>query len=106
MEGDSRSMIKDIFKAQIIKSCIASSLMVARLIELDNEFYAQICRAFNRFKDCDWGELCQEDVDDNNQYLCEPSHSTLGIYTTKYGPVWIKTEAERMVTLIFFPSEY
>lgn len=100
------SMIKDVFKAQVNKSCKASSLMVSRLIKLDNEFYSQICRAINRFKDCDWGELCQEDIDDNNQYLCEPAHSTLGIYTTKYGDVWIKTEANRMVTLIFFPSEY
>lgn len=53
----------------------------------------------------DWGELCPEDVEANNQSLVEGLR-VLSNYPVAGERVWIITEADRSVTTLLLPEEY
>ena len=55
---------------------------------------------------CDWGELTDEDVKENELSLKE-GFRLLSAYRTANGQkLWIITEADRSATTILLPSEY
>ena len=59
-----------------------------------------------RHMSCDWGELSDEDVKENELSL-EQGFRLLSRYqTTKGERFWIITEADRSATTILLPSEY
>ena len=54
----------------------------------------------------DWGEVCQEDKEMNDEAVTDGSR-ILSAYTLKSGEkLWIITEADRSVTTCLLPSDY
>ena len=59
-----------------------------------------------RHMSCDWGELSDEDVKENELSL-EQGFRLLSRYQTAKGErIWIITEADRSATTILLPMEY
>jgi len=53
----------------------------------------------------DWGDLCPEDIHENEVSL-EHGFRILSAYETPLGKLWIITEADRSATTFLLPSEY
>lgn len=53
----------------------------------------------------DWGDLCAQDKNENN-YSLDKHLRLLSAYETKFGKIWIITEADRSATTILLPEEY
>ena len=59
-----------------------------------------------RHMSCDWGELSEDDVREN-QLSLEQGFRLLSNYQTGKGQqLWIITEADRSATTVLLPSEY
>jgi len=55
---------------------------------------------------CDWGDLSDEDQNENN-YSLENGFRLLSSYRTNAGgKLWIITEADRCATTLLLPEEY
>ena len=66
----------------------------------------EMMRALSRHARGDWGELCPEDVQENERSLSE-GFRLLSAYTSSGGvKFWLITEADRSVTTFLLPSEY
>lgn len=62
--------------------------------------------ALQRHANGDWGEVCKEDWELNDEAL-ELGHRILSVYTSSNGvKFWIITEADRSATTILLPAEY
>jgi hypothetical protein len=68
----------------------------------DPLFSDQVDSALFRYTSKDWGNLCEEDAEMNN----EPEGTIMGVYDTSKGEIWIITEWDKSVTTILFPDEY
>jgi hypothetical protein len=72
-------------------------------LEISGETPIQFLR---RHVSADWGELSEEDVQENELSLREGLR-LLSVYRTAKGQkIWIITEADRSATTILLPSEY
>jgi hypothetical protein len=78
---------------------------VSDTMEKSFEFFNEVTIAFNRYANCDWGDLCEEDKQ-SNEYALKNDLRLLGKYSTSEGPIYIITEWDRSVTTILFPDEY
>lgn len=59
-----------------------------------------------RHLSCDYGEICQEDKEANDEAVKDGSR-ILSAYMLKNGEkIWVITEADRSVTTILLPDEY
>lgn len=67
---------------------------------------ADISTALSRHAMADWGDLCQEDIDENNRALEEGSRLLSAYNSTSKVKFWIITEWDRSVTTVLLPSEY
>jgi hypothetical protein len=65
-----------------------------------------ISSALARHSMADWGELTQEDIDENNRALKEGSRLFSAYCSTSRVKFWIITEWDRSVTTVLLPSEY
>lgn len=54
----------------------------------------------------DWGDLDQEDIDENELSLKEGFRLLSSYKTNNEVKIWIITEADRSVTTIILPEEY
>lgn len=62
--------------------------------------------ALNRHANCDWGDVCQEDWNTNNDAL-ENGGRLLSAYQAPNGTrFWIITEWDRSATTILLPDDY
>lgn len=69
--------------------------------------YAEIQKAFNRYIRCDWGDLCEEDKQMNEQAIISGKERILAKYTSKAGKeFYIITEWDRSVTTALLVEEY
>ena len=59
-----------------------------------------------RHMSCDWGELSEDDVKENEFSLKEGFRLLSAYQTGKGQQLWIITEADRSATTILLPSEY
>ena len=84
---------------------IVATRGIAEEIERSAVFATEIVAAFRRYKQHDWGELCEEDRLQNDEAV-QIGERVLAAYPTTKGTVWIITEWDRSVTTILFPSEY
>jgi hypothetical protein len=66
----------------------------------------EISSALARHAMGDWGELCQEDLDENNRALKEGSRLFSSYRSSSRVKFWIITEWDRSVTTVLLPSEY
>jgi len=54
----------------------------------------------------DWGEVCEEDRQENELAL-QQGFRLLSVYTTQVGEkLWVITEADRRATTVLLPSDY
>lgn len=66
----------------------------------------EIQQALDRHQNGDWGDVCDEDKEVNNQALIHGDR-ILSAYTSSNGTkFWIITEADRSVTTVLLPEEY
>ncbi len=66
----------------------------------------EIAFALARHRNCDWGEVCKEDWELNDEAL-ELGHRILSAYTSSNGvKFWIITEADRSYTTVLLPEEF
>lgn len=66
----------------------------------------EVLVALHRHHSGDWGEVCDEDRQENELSLRE-GFRLLSVYCSANGArFWIITEADRSVTTILLPSEY
>ena len=59
-----------------------------------------------RHMSCDWGELSEDDLRENEFSLKEGFRLLSAYQTGKGQKLWIITEADRSATTILLPSEY
>ena len=71
----------------------------------DKKFKYEIISFFTRYMSQDWGDLCDEDKEENDKSLLN-GNRILACYQSKKGKVYIITEADRSSTTIMFASEY
>lgn len=70
------------------------------------EFSKFILESIARYRNCDWGDLCEEDKKMNDQAVKNGDDRILARYNNEEGDVYIITEWDRAYTTILFPSEY
>ena len=67
----------------------------------------EVFRALARHAQGDWGDLCREDHERNNQALQSGEERLFSSYHTEDGTkFWIITEWDRSVTTVLLPDEY
>jgi len=71
----------------------------------DSAFTSFVLDSLNRHAVCDWGDLCDEDRNENDLSL-ENGLRILSAYVNGETKIWIITEADRSATTILFPLEY
>ena len=64
--------------------------------------------AFERYKNCDWGDMSAEDQALNNKAVEDGKDRIFAAYTDKKSikKIWIITEQDRSATTVLFPFEY
>ena len=78
---------------------------IAEKMEQDKEFAKFVNVSFIRHANGDWGEMCEEDKQANEDALIHEER-LFSSYTKGEWKIWIITEWDRSVTTILFPSEY
>jgi hypothetical protein len=54
----------------------------------------------------DWGDLCAEDLSENNYALSHGYRLFSSYQITEATKIWVITEADRSVTTLLLPEEY
>jgi hypothetical protein len=54
----------------------------------------------------EWGEVCEDDKQANQDALRDGTTRILSAYTFRQARVWVLTEADRSATTILLPEEY
>ena len=73
----------------------------------NSKFARFVMESLRRHVNCDWGDMCQEDNQENNLALREGGLRIFSAYNAEEMPkIWIITEADRSATTILFPDEY
>ena len=73
----------------------------------NGQFSKFVLDSLRRHARGDWGDLCQEDKDENEYALRQGNLRILSAYQSNGQPkIWIITEANHSVTTILFPEEY
>ncbi|OGV59083.1 MAG: hypothetical protein A2283_03725 [Lentisphaerae bacterium RIFOXYA12_FULL_48_11] len=94
--------------ASIIDKSFSLGQLVATpgAIEVLQESSQTPLEFLGRHKKCDWGEVCSEDWQLNDEAV-ENGERLLSAYHTLNGiKIWIITEADRSSTCILLPDEY
>ena len=73
----------------------------------DAAFAAFVDDCLARYRRNDWGDLCKEDAQQNDEALRTGEDRIFASYKGKNGTkVWIITEWDRSATTVLFPDEY
>ena len=75
------------------------------VIESINNETHRVIPLIRRHLNQDWGDVCEEDKQSNNQALINGGR-LLSSYKLGEETIWIITEADRSATTILLPSEY
>lgn len=65
----------------------------------------EVLTALSRHRSGDWGDLCPEDIQANEDALMEGGR-LLSVYGSGHDRFWIITEADRSVTTVLMPDDY
>ena len=82
---------------------------VADHVNKNAAFNDFVWACMNRYRKCDWGDLCKEDAKQNDDAVKSGDDRILASYphpTDENLKIWIITEWDRSATTILFPSEY
>ena len=87
-------------------------VMTRNFMERSNKAHGEdgtaerIAKIIKRHISGDWGELCADDVEANNQALLDGDR-LFSSYEAEFGfKVWIITEGDRSATTILLPADY
>ena len=69
------------------------------------DFAVGVLDAFERYRRCDFGDLCVEDKSENEQAL-KDGERIFAVYNIGDEKLWIITEWDRSVTTLLLPEEY
>lgn len=70
------------------------------------KFANEITNCLKRYITCDWGNMCDEDKEMNDNALRTGAARVLAAYDTSEGRMYIITEQDRSYTTILFADEY
>jgi len=70
------------------------------------KFAREIKICMEKYITCDWGDLCNEDKEMNDNALRNGNDRILAAYDTSEGKVYIITEHDRSATTILLADEY
>ena len=84
---------------------IVATAGIADRMEEDLAFAALVKKCFDRHLSCDWGDLCEEDRQANEDAL-KNGDRLMSAYGKRGDKIWIITEWDRSVTTVLFPDEY
>jgi len=80
---------------------------VADKVAEDSGFSQFVFKSLTRHANGDWGDMCQEDKNENELALKAGTLRIFSAYENDGMPkIWIITEADRSATTILFPDEY
>ena len=79
---------------------------VNNLCDSDTKFQDFVAKAFSRHCNGDWGDLCEEDKNENESALRNGERLFSKYNYNGDTSIYIITEWDRSVTTILFPSEY
>ena len=71
----------------------------------DIDFAIGVLDSMEKYRSCDWGDLCESDKAENEQAL-KDGERILALYNIGSDKIYIITEWDRSVTTILFPYEY
>lgn len=72
----------------------------------NKKFSDEIMNCFKKYMVCDWGDMCNEDKEMNDNALRTGTARVLAAYNISEGRVYIITEQDRSYTTILFANEY
>ena len=75
-------------------------------IEHDTDFAEYVGECFGRYTQCDWGQMCDEDKELNDEAVKTDGRIFASYEKDGLPKRWIITEWDRSVTTILFPDEY
>jgi len=75
------------------------------LVAVDASFAKFVLNSIHRHANCDWGELSDQDKQEN-EFSLKNNLRLFSSYSNDQHKIWIITEANRSVTTVLFPSEY
>lgn len=78
---------------------------VSETIANSEKFAIEVFECMRRYSNNDWGELCAEDKQLNDEALIY-NDRILAKYETSEGDIYIITEWDRSATTILFTDEY
>ena len=78
---------------------------IASELEQSKAFAQFVTASLKRHATGDWGEMCKEDLETNEQALIHGDR-LFSAYEQGEWKIWIITEWDRSYTTILFPSEY
>ena len=90
---------------QIELGAVVTTAGVAEWMEESQSRSIAVARAVWRHRSRDWGQVCQEDKETNDEAVRD-GNRILSSYKVEDRDVWIITEWDRSVTTILFPEEY
>lgn len=90
-------------KFELGKVCMTSGIDYA--IKEDKNYYKELITCFEKYITGNWGDLCEEDKQANEDALIN-NERLLASYLTSKGKVYIITERDRSCTTILFANEY
>lgn len=76
------------------------------LVAANEEFAKFVTKSLARHLSGDWGELCQEDRQENEFSLNNNLRLFSAYKDDSLPKIWIITEADRSATTVLFPEEY
>ena len=90
-------------KFELGKVCMTSGIDYA--INEDKDYYKELVNCLEKYLTGNWGDLCEEDKQANEDALIN-NERLLASYLTSKGKVYIITERDRSCTTILFANEY
>lgn len=78
---------------------------IAAAIEESPQLFIEIIDAYARYINGDYGELCKEDIQANEEAI-KNGYRIFAKYETSVDDIYIITEADRSATTILFYDEY
>ena len=108
-DWETPTMIEEYYEIIIQPKFEIGNLVMTRTVAVDcseNEIFSkEVFESLERYCSCDWGEMCEEDIETNNEALVN-GERLLGAYETSQGKIYIITEWDRSCTTILFTEEY
>ncbi len=95
--------------AKLVLGNLVATYGVAELMRSNPRFQTFVTTCLRRYVNHDWGDLDDEDREQNDDALESGDARILAAYkhnTHDDWRIWIITEGDRSVTTILFPHEY